>query len=136
MKEQGSPKWLWVLLILISFIAFIIFFSGDCSNEKKTTKESTTTVVQPEETQQTSNVKIGKTKTLYRFADYPNGTVVIPVTSDAEFYPKGGKIKYKTSTGEVKSDEPGTNHVNEAKPVGEFSFWANDSSAWGIEIWQ
>ncbi len=84
--------------------------------------------------QQTVIIK-GKQKILYRFSDYPNGRISIELNSDASVYPLGGKIKIKTSSGEIWDDEPGTNHQRPQQSGGTFTFWANDSEAYGVDIW-
>jgi len=124
----------WVIGIFLS-ILLIVKLSGD--NKKNVDKKHPKTEnISQISNQQNTIINVGKTKTLYRFADYPNGKITKCLNSDAEWYPKGGKIKYKTSSGKILTDEPGTAHYNNPEPAGNFTFWADDKSAWGIEIWE
>jgi len=81
--------------------------------------------------------KIGKSKTLYRFSDYSDGIIRVFIKSDAEFYPKGGKIKILPPSGKSWIDEPGTSNMRPRENQGEFIFsLPNGSKAWGVEIWE
>jgi hypothetical protein len=105
-----------IRLVVFSYSSICEIFSKNGNNQTQTTTE--------------------KQKTVYYFKDFPNGKITVYLKSDAEWYPKGGKIKYKTSSGKIFSDEPGTSHTNNPEPDGDFTFWADESSAWGVEIWQ
>jgi len=80
-------------------------------------------------------VKVGKTKTLYQFTD-TNWDRNVLVSSDAEFYPKGGKVKVTTSSGRIYVSTPGTSELRQKENPGRFFFEPSDSLAWGIEVWQ
>lgn len=138
---KNFKKIVWIVAIsLIIIIFFTIILPKKSSNDDfspPSNKNKTENAGNGGNNSPTATtVKVGKTKTLYRFSDYPGGKVTVYLSSEADWYPKGGKIKYKTSTGKIGTDEPGTTGVNDPEPAGNFTFWANEDSAWGVEIWQ
>jgi hypothetical protein len=80
-------------------------------------------------------VKIGQSKTLYRFG--PDGCVTLPLRGGWSSYPKGGEIVfYSLETGqEVLRDKPGT-VSGSSLPAGEYRICRYDPAAWGVEVWQ
>ena len=134
-KLQSAPSGLYILLIICILIPLAIVLVNS-SNKKESKKEIPKNENIPQVGRENTVVNIGKTKTLYRFADYPNGKITRFLNCNAEWYPKGGKIKYKTSSGKILTDEPGSAHYNDLEPAGNFIFWADDQSAWGVEIWE
>ena len=80
-------------------------------------------------------VKVGKTKTLYQFAD-TNWDRSVLVSSNADFYPKGGKVKVTTPSKKFYISTPGTSELRQKENAGKFFFEPSDLAAWGIEVWQ
>lgn len=79
-------------------------------------------------------VNVGRTNTLYKFSDYPDG-VKIYVGSKTKFYPIGGTIKF--------IDPNGKTHYNKLEddtkyslPEGDYIFSPASPKATGVEIWQ
>ena len=109
-----------IAVIFYIFIVFINFFEG-CGEKSPS--------------QQCEVVEAGKEKTLYRFSDYHDEIVRLHLKSDANFYPKGGKIEITAPSGSKWIDTPGTSIVRPTEEPGEFIFAPADSLAWGVEIW-
>lgn len=125
--------WIIVIVIIITAILLLrhyIHYIGDRDAKSPETENP------PQTNQQNTTVNAGKTKTLYRFADYPNGKVSVYIGSITARYPKGGDVKCKTPSGKIVTIKPGKAITRESEPPGIFTFWAGDQSAWGIEIWQ
>jgi hypothetical protein len=120
----------------LALIVLIIIINSGINSCKRNNSEGNKTLKGSASPSAPSKAQpVGKQKTLYRFSDYPNGRFTVTLNSDAEFYPKGGKIKIQTPAGEIWDDELGTAHDRPPQTGGPFTFWANDSIAWGVEIW-
>jgi len=117
-----------IFFAIIIIIVISLIYGG--SDDKKQKEEAS------QETSQPTMVRVGKEKSTYRFDSYWDKIVRVDVKSDAEFYPKGGKVKVTTSTGNSYISTPGTSEVRPQKPDGIFTFERKDSTAWGVEVWQ
>ena len=138
-KVQSAPRLLWVLLIIGSLASLITILTIN-SSDKKGNQDllesfSETENIPKANNQQNAVVNVGKTKTLYKFADYPNGKVTVYVNSITTFYPIGGEIKFKTPSGKIFKYLPGEKK-NFYEPEGIYVFWSENSSAYAVEIWQ
>ena len=124
--------WPGVAIVVSIFLIIVLWNAGSTFVRwcKTPTVQKTCTV------QQNS----GKQKTLYiyKFSDFQNGIIYVTLRSNYIWYPKGGKIKIKTSSGKIWDDEPGKQYDRPQEPPGTFSFWANPEypGASGVEIWQ
>lgn len=80
--------------------------------------------------------KVGKTRQLYRFADFSE-CVSVKLHSDVDFYPKGGEVLITPpSPGKPWHDKPGTlEDERGALPPGTYTVCKVGHDAWGIEIW-
>ena len=84
----------------------------------------------------TKRETIGKTKTLYCFSDYSDKIIRVNIKGDAEFYPKGGRIKVIPPSGNSFIDKPGISILRPPENTGICIFVQVDQTAWGVEIWQ
>lgn len=120
---------IFVIIIIITIIITIIlllFSDGNSTENSENHKQTAQTII----------IKTGKIKTLYRFEDFEKKIVCVEIKSDAEFYPKGGKVKIIPPSQNFYISTPGTHEVRPREKRGTFSFESYDSLAWGIEIWQ
>lgn len=116
------------VVILLAVVLLITATCGD--NSKDSTTSTQDSYVAPVFIE-----KVGKEKNLYRFSDFQNNCVSVTLKSDAEFYPKGGKITIQNPNGEIWPDEPGTAHDRGNQPAGQYTVCKADSNAWGVEVW-
>lgn len=107
------------VVLIVYFIVLVANLFKGCEEDKQPSKI----------------VKIGKEKTLYQFSDQ-NWDRSVLVSSNAEFYPKGGKVKVTTSSGRLYISTPGTSELRQKENPGKFFFEPHDSLAWGVEVWQ
>lgn len=142
-KVQFAPGLLWILLIAI--IATLLIWAAILaanSFDKKGNQDPLESFSETENIPQTNNQQnavvnaVGKTRTLYKFADYSNGKVSVPVLSDAKFFPQGGKMKVLTPSGKIYFSEPGISRLRDAENPGIFTFSSADKNAWGVIISQ
>lgn len=79
------------------------------------------------------------TRTLYKFAESPNGCAEVELRSDASFYPKGGMVTIHPPSGNPWDDAPGIVNSQEGttKPDGIYRICpqAPGNGATGVEIW-
>ena len=135
-KHEEKPRQLWkenlqfiiaVLFIIASGILFFFLIRGIFVKDIPEVPQKA--VVE--------TVEVGKTKTVYRFSEYWDNTIRVPVKKNAEFYPKGGKVKIVAPSGNSWVDEPGTAVMRPPEDPGMFQFSVpKGSNAWGVEIWQ
>ena len=118
------------VIIFAAVMLFIFVSSIFRGCNKKTIPEK----IRPAAT--SSTTVVGKQKTFYRFSDYPDGKVTVYIGSEATWYPVGGEIKIKTSSGRTHTLKPGEQIIFPMEPPGEFTFSANEKSATGIDVWQ
>ena len=81
-----------------------------------------------------ATVTVGKQKTFYPFDS--NGEVTVYISSDATWYPVGGKIKVQTPMKRTWIIKPGDKFTLPVEPPGNFTFSKNEKVATGIDVWQ
>ncbi|MFA5936900.1 MAG: hypothetical protein WC822_03410 [Candidatus Paceibacterota bacterium] len=136
-RPNVSFNWRWlvavVVILVVGFVAYWIYQKMTEPKEPKTRVNSNSGSPQ---NQNPPPPIVGKIKTMYRFADYPDGIVRFDLKSEADIYPKGGAIKVVPPSGKDYIDTPGTAVMRPIEKPGKCTITPADSLAWGVEIWQ
>jgi hypothetical protein len=133
-----------IILVIVVITVVILFLAVSSSRSRIEQREATKKMVTiyaathpPVVTAPPVVQKVGKERTLYKFADYPNECAVMQLKSDASFYPKGGMVTIHPPTGEPWNDSPGVVNTHEGtqQSAGLYRVCKINPDAWGVEIW-